>query len=171
MIEFNDTKIFTDNIDYAALDQLHTLDKTKVFDGQTIRIMPDVHAGAGCVIGFTAPIKDKIIPNLVGVDIGCGMLCVELGKVDIDFASLDEIIRDNVPSGRNVGAYSDEAKELIEQLRCKEGSGLNARSALSAAVITLSKLMKIKTAANILSFIAALGTWGSKLRNIIKTSP
>lgn len=120
MIEFNDTKIFTDNIDYAALDQLHTLDKTKVFDGQPIRIMPDVHAGAGCVIGFTAPIKDKIIPNLVGVDIGCGMLCVELGNVDIDFARLDEIIRDNVPSGRNVGAYSDEAKELIEQLRCKD---------------------------------------------------
>ena len=73
MIEFNDIKIFTDNIDYAALDQLHTLDKTGVFDSQPIRIMPDVHAGAGCVIGFTAPIKDKIIPNLVGVDIGCGM--------------------------------------------------------------------------------------------------
>lgn len=120
MIEFNNTKIFTDNIDYAALEQLHTLDKTKVFEGQPIRIMPDVHAGAGCVIGFTAPIKDKIIPNLVGVDIGCGMLCVELGKVDIDFVRLDEIIRANVPSGRNVSVYSNEACELIEQLRCKD---------------------------------------------------
>lgn len=120
MVEFNNTKIFTDNIDYAALEQLHTLDKTKVFDGQPIRIMPDVHAGAGCVIGFTAPIKDKIIPNLVGVDIGCGMLCVELGKVDIDFRRLDEIIRAYVPSGRNVGEYSEEAHKLIEQLHCKD---------------------------------------------------
>lgn len=120
MIEFNQTKIFTDNIEYAALNQLYELDKTKVFEGQPVRIMPDVHAGAGCVIGFTAPIKDKIIPNLVGVDIGCGMLCVELGKADIDFAEFDKIIRANIPSGRNVGAFSAEAKEFIEKLRCKD---------------------------------------------------
>lgn len=80
MIQFNNTKIFTDNIDQPALAQLHELDKTGVFAESQIRIMPDCHAGAGCVIGFTAPVKDKIIPNLVGVDIGCGMLCVNLGK-------------------------------------------------------------------------------------------
>jgi len=120
MIEFNNTKIFTDNIDYEALNQLHELDKTKVFDGQPIRIMPDVHTGAGCVIGFTAPINDKIIPNLVGVDIGCGMLCLELGNVEIDFERLDNVIRENIPSGRTVGAFSTEARELINKLRCKE---------------------------------------------------
>lgn len=64
--------------------------------------MPDVHAGIGCVIGFTGDLGDKVIPNVVGVDIGCGMLCVELGKVDIDLEKLDKVIRGNVPSGRNV---------------------------------------------------------------------
>lgn len=120
MIEFDNVKIFTDNIEQSALDQLHVLVATGVFDGQPIRIMPDVHTGAGCVIGFTAPIKDKIIPNLVGVDIGCGMLCISLGKIDIDFAELDNIIKANVPSGRNVGEFNQYARELISQLRCKE---------------------------------------------------
>ena len=120
MIEFHTTKIFTDDIDYVALDQLHELDKTKVFEGQPVRIMPDVHAGAGCVIGFTAPIKDKIIPNLVGVDIGCGMLCTELSKTEIDFGELDKVIRAHVPSGRNVGAYSEDAQQMIAELRCRE---------------------------------------------------
>lgn len=120
MIKFHNTKIFTDNIDYAALAQLHELDKTRVFEGQPVRIMPDVHAGVGCVIGFTAPINDKIIPNLVGVDIGCGMLCVELGKGEIDYAKLDSVIRAEVPSGRNVGKCSPEAHNLIALLHCKE---------------------------------------------------
>ena len=66
-----------------------------------MRIMPDVHAGAGCVIGFTADLGDKVILNIVGVDIGCGMLTVELGKIDIDFAMLDAAIRKRVPSGIN----------------------------------------------------------------------
>lgn len=120
MIEFNNTKIFTDNIDQTALAQLHELNKTGVFAGLPIRIMPDCHAGAGCVIGFTAPVEDKIIPNLVGVDIGCGMLCVNLGQIDIDFNLLEEAIREYVPSGRNVGMYSLDAHGLIEQLLCKD---------------------------------------------------
>ena len=64
--------------------------------------MPDVHAGAGCVIGFTGNLGDKVIPNIVGVDIGCGMLCVELGNIDIDLEKLDNIIRQYIPSGMNV---------------------------------------------------------------------
>lgn len=119
MIEHKNIKVFTDNIDFKALEQLYALEKTKVFEDMPIRIMPDVHAGAGCVIGFTAKINDKIIPNLVGVDIGCGMLCVELGKVDIDFDKLDNIIREYVPSGQNVGKYSIVAHNLIDKLRCK----------------------------------------------------
>ncbi|MDE7165366.1 MAG: RtcB family protein [Clostridiales bacterium] len=119
MIEFNNIKIFTDDIEQSALEQLKTLDGTGVFDGQPIRIMPDVHTGIGCVIGFTAPIKDKIIPNLVGVDIGCGMLCVSLGKMDIDLSELDGIIRKTIPSGRTVGERSEEAAQLIAQLDCK----------------------------------------------------
>ena len=61
--------------------------------------MPDVHAGAGCTIGTTMTITDKVVPNIVGVDIGCGMLVAELGKIDIDFAKLDAVIRRDIPSG------------------------------------------------------------------------
>lgn len=79
----SDLKIFTDNIEPTALNQIYTLVKQPAFADCKVRIMPDVHAGAGCVIGFTADLGDKVIPNIVGVDIGCGMLTVELGKEDI----------------------------------------------------------------------------------------
>ena len=69
----SDLKIFTDNIEPMALNQIYTLVKQPAFSDCKVRIMPDVHAGAGCVIGFTADLGDKVIPNIVGVDIGCGM--------------------------------------------------------------------------------------------------
>lgn len=97
----SDLKIFTDNIEPEALNQIYTLVKQPAFKNCKVRIMPDVHAGAGCVIGFTADLGDKVIPNIVGVDIGCGMLTIELGKIDIDFQFLDNIIRNKIPSGRN----------------------------------------------------------------------
>ena len=74
-------KIFTDNIDEKALQQINTLLEQDVFKNSKIRIMPDVHAGTGCVIGFTGDLGDKVIPNIVGVDIGCGMSIVELGNI------------------------------------------------------------------------------------------
>lgn len=95
-------KIFTDNIEQEAIDQINELLEQDAFKDGKVRIMPDVHAGKGCVIGFTGDLGDKVIPNIVGVDIGCGMLCVELGKVDIDLEKLDRVIREYVPSGRNV---------------------------------------------------------------------
>lgn len=98
----SDLKIFTENIESEALNQIYTLIKQPAFQECKVRIMPDVHAGAGCVIGFTADLGDKVIPNIVGVDIGCGMLTVELGKIDIDFDELDKKIRAKVPSGRSV---------------------------------------------------------------------
>lgn len=98
----SDLKIFTENIEPEALNQIYTLIKQPAFADCKIRIMPDVHAGAGCVIGFTADLGDKVIPNIVGVDIGCGMLTVALGKIDVDFEKLDKAIRKRVPSGRNV---------------------------------------------------------------------
>ena len=67
----SDLKIFTTNIEEKALEQINTLVSQKAFDNSKIRIMPDVHAGTGCVIGFTADLGDKVIPNVVGVDIGC----------------------------------------------------------------------------------------------------
>lgn len=97
----SDLKIFTDNIEPEAINQIYTLIKQPAFAECKVRIMPDVHAGVGCVIGFTADLGDKVIPNIVGVDIGCGMLTIELGKIDIDFEKLDGAIRKKVPSGRN----------------------------------------------------------------------
>lgn len=73
-IEGYDVKIFTDNIEENALEQIKELLSIDVFSDKKIRIMPDVHAGAGCVIGFTGDLGDKVIPNIVGVDIGCGSL-------------------------------------------------------------------------------------------------
>lgn len=92
-------KIFTDNVDETALEQIELLMEQEAFKNSKVRIMPDVHAGKGCVIGFTGDLGDKVIPNIVGVDIGCGMLTVELGNIEIDFDKLDKIIKRNVPSG------------------------------------------------------------------------
>lgn len=116
----SDLKIFTDNIEPEALNQVHTLVKQPTFADCKVRIMPDVHAGAGCVIGFTADLGDKVIPNIVGVDIGCGMLTVELGKIDIDYERLDKVIRKYVPNGRDVRETEDTFSEnIINRLHCK----------------------------------------------------
>lgn len=112
-------KIFTDNIEPEALNQIYTLIKQPAFSECKVRIMPDVHAGAGCVIGFTADLGDKVIPNIVGVDIGCGMLTTQIPADvgTIDFKILDEVIRNNVPAGRNVRDEIINFEEL-EELHC-----------------------------------------------------
>ena len=121
-----DLKIFTDNIEQEAINQINTLLEQPAFTDCKVRIMPDVHAGAGCVIGFTADLGDKVIPNIVGVDIGCGMLTVNIGKIDIDYDKLDAMIRALVPSGRNVHGdlvpdiLIEKAKELINELHYKD---------------------------------------------------
>ena len=111
-------KIFTNNIEQEAIDQINTLMEQPAFSNCKVRIMPDVHAGAGCVIGFTADLGDKVIPNIVGVDIGCGMLTVNLGKIDIDYAKLDETIRKYIPCGREVHTGRKVKFEKIQQLKC-----------------------------------------------------
>ena len=130
-----DLKIFTDNIEQEAIDQINTLLEQPAFADCKIRIMPDVHAGAGCVIGFTADLGDRVIPNIVGVDIGCGMLTVELGRIDtgingktdssvvnyvtdIDYEKLDNVIRTCIPSGRNVHEEINYIFPELKNLRC-----------------------------------------------------
>ena len=98
---YNMAVAYADEIEENALEQIQKLCNQSFAEGSRIRIMPDVHAGAGCVIGFTADLGDKVIPNIVGVDIGCGMLTVELGDMEIDFEKLDDVIRKFVPSGKN----------------------------------------------------------------------
>ena len=97
-----DLKIFAKTVEQEVYDQLNKLFSVNAFKDAKVRIMPDTHSGKGCVIGFTAKLGDKVIPNLVGVDIGCGMYVCELGKIDVSdeiLAGLDKFIRENVPSG------------------------------------------------------------------------
>lgn len=115
---YNYAKIFTDKVEDVCIEQIQGLLDLEAFQGSQIRIMPDCHAGAGCVIGFTADFGDKIIPNVVGVDIGCGMLTVELGKTDIDFEKLDQVIRDYVPSGREVQKGRLLRFEQLQDMKC-----------------------------------------------------
>ena len=110
-------KIFTSNIEQEAVNQINELLEQDAFKDSKIRIMPDVHAGKGCVIGFTGNLGNKVIPSITGVDIGCGMLCVELGKSEIDLAKLDEVIREYVPSGRNVHEATNN-KLYFNNLKC-----------------------------------------------------
>lgn len=128
-----DVKIFTDNVEESALEQIRRLLSINVFSDKKIRIMPDVHAGAGCVIGFTGNLGDKVIPNIVGVDIGCGIRVLNLGNLgDIDFHAFNEHIRATVPSGmivredrlgfkplvkEEMDIYR-EAKKMVNELRC-----------------------------------------------------
>lgn len=97
-----DVKIFTDMIEESAEAQIKHVASLPAFENAKIRIMPDVHAGKGCVCGFTADLGDKVVPNLVGVDIGCGCLAADIGSIDIDFAKLDRVIKRQIPSGMNV---------------------------------------------------------------------
>ena len=113
-----DLKIFTDNVEQEAIEQINLLLEQEPFKNCKVRIMPDVHAGKGCVIGFTADLGDKVIPNIVGVDIGCGMLCVELGNIELDLEKLDRVINNNVPAGRNIREHKLMEFEKINELYC-----------------------------------------------------
>lgn len=111
-------KIFTSNIENKAKEQIDLLLEQEAFKDCKIRIMPDVHAGAGCVIGFTGNLGDKVIPNIVGVDIGCGMLCVELGDIDLDLQELDQVIKKYVPSGFEIHEERKVRFDRLKELRC-----------------------------------------------------
>lgn len=100
--KYNNAKVFTDTFDSETGSQLINLLSQEFVKGSQIRIMPDTHAGAGCVIGTTMTIKDKVCPNLVGGDIGCSVSACRLKEKDIDLEKLDNVIRTYVPSGFNI---------------------------------------------------------------------
>lgn len=103
-------------IEDEAIEQIRRMCDYPMTEGSKIRIMPDVHSGKGCTIGTTMTITDKVVPNIVGVDIGCGMYTVELGKGEIDFEKLDEAAH-YIPSGKSTWSGRIERFELTE-LRC-----------------------------------------------------
>ena len=123
--EYNTAICYTGELESAAEAQIKAVCDQSAFADCKIRIMPDVHAGMGCTIGTTMTITDKIVPGMVGVDIGCGMETVELADTEIDFQKLDTLIHHYIPCGRNIrnSEYCDDAHEYSEkidlsQLRC-----------------------------------------------------
>lgn len=113
----NTAKVFTDNIEQTAVGQIIELCNQEFAKDSNIRIMPDTHAGSGCTIGTTMTIHGKIVPNLVGVDIGCGMLCTEIKPTNIDFSKLDQVIYDYVPFG---GEHRTKPHRFLKKVRMKE---------------------------------------------------
>jgi RNA-splicing ligase RtcB len=120
--KYNTAKVFTDVVEEGALAQILELCNQEFTAGSRIRVMPDVHAGAGCTIGTTMTITDKIVPNLVGVDIGCGMETVRLRESRIELGKLDKLIYSAIPSGFNIRQKPHRfAGQLdLEQLHCRK---------------------------------------------------
>jgi len=116
--KYTTAKVYIDKLEEGAEEQILELCNQDFAKSCKIRIMPDVHAGRGCVIGFTADLGEKVIPNIVGVDIGCGMLTVELGKIEIDFKSLDEAINKYIPSGKNTHEGRIYKFDKFRELKC-----------------------------------------------------
>ena len=124
---FNTAVCYTPELEDLAAKQIKAVCDQAEFAGCKIRIMPDVHAGKGCTIGTTMTIRDKIVPGMVGVDIGCGMETVELAEHEIDFAKLDALIRKEIPYGRDVRdtLHALNAEIDLTQLRCADQVNLN----------------------------------------------
>ena len=132
--KYNQAKIFTDVVDQASIAQVIELCNQEFTAGSRIRLMPDIHAGAGCTIGTTMTITDKVVPNLVGVDIGCGMETCCISENHLELHKLDKLIRERIPSG--FGIRSDPHRYLeqidlselccikhIDQLRAEKSIG------------------------------------------------
>ena len=120
--KYGSAKIFTDVIDQSSISQIMEMLNQQFTEGQRVRIMPDVHAGKGCTIGTTMTITDKAVPNLVGVDIGCGMDTMRLKEKDIDLEKLDKLIYAVIPSGFAVRSKPHQltAKTDLTKLYCFE---------------------------------------------------
>ncbi len=113
-------KIYAKTIEPEATEQVYRMAKSEAYSDCTIRIMPDCHAGKGCTVGTVIEIKDKIVPNTVGVDIGCGMLVCELGNIEIDLPKLDSVINTYVPSGFASHENVEFRYKALNRLYCKD---------------------------------------------------
>jgi RNA-splicing ligase RtcB len=134
--EYNEAIIYTDYIEEEALRQIIELCNQETFTNFKIRIMPDVHAGVGCTIGTTITIKDKVVPNLVGVDIGCGMEVAIIKEKNVNLEKLDRIIHDFIPAGQNVREKEHRYIEMVnlDELRCKDNINID-RARLSIGTL------------------------------------
>lgn len=118
--KYNEAKVFADTADETSVSQVLLLLDQEFVSGSRIRMMPDIHAGAGCTIGTTMTVTDKIVPNLVGVDIGCGMETVAVREKHIELQKLDKLIYEKIPSGFQIREKTHRYYEQIdlEELYC-----------------------------------------------------
>lgn len=132
--KYNIAKVYTEVVEETALEQIRTLCNQEYVKDLKIRIMPDVHAGAGCTIGTTMTLKDCVVPNLVGVDIGCGMETIQIKNSHIELQKLDKLIYEKIPSGFNIRSsvhkYNDEID--LNMLRCKNEGRINLDRAVKS---------------------------------------
>lgn len=115
--KYNTAKIFTDIVDQESIAQIMLLCNQEITSDSKIRIMPDIHAGAGCTVGTTMTITDKVIPNLVGVDIGCGMELIKIKERHIELQKLDKLIYQKIPSGFSI---REKAHPFIKNIPLKD---------------------------------------------------
>ena len=115
--KYNEAKIFTDVVDSASIAQVQELCNQAFTAGSRIRLMPDIHAGKGCTIGTTMTITDKVVPNLVGVDIGCGMETTRIQESYMELQKLDKLIYEKIPSGFSI---RDRAHRYLSQIDLNE---------------------------------------------------
>lgn len=125
--KYNSATVYTRNIEDSAEKQIQTLCDQEFIKGSKIRIMPDVHSGIGCTIGTTMTIEDKVVPNLVGVDIGCGMEVVKLENRRIELQKLDKLIYEKIPSGFKIRDKEHKFNDEIDlnELKCKSRVNLS----------------------------------------------
>ncbi|MDR2656043.1 MAG: RtcB family protein [Oscillospiraceae bacterium] len=125
--KYNMAKVFTDNADSETVSQIMRVLNQEFAAGSQIRIMPDTHAGAGCTIGTTMTIHGKVVPFMVGVDIGCGMETVLLKDKHIEPQQIDRVIHKNIPAGFEIRekAHAMAEQTTIEKLRCAEEVNLD----------------------------------------------
>lgn len=135
---YNTAKVFTDVVEESALEQIKCLCDQEYAKDSFIRIMPDVHAGAGCTIGTTMTIDDTVVPNLVGVDIGCGMETIRVKNRHLELEKLDKLIYEKIPSGYSIRETPHRLNDELDltQLRCAREAGLD----LGRAMLSLGTL-------------------------------
>ena len=140
--KYSEAKVYTDDLEKTAREQIETLVDQEFTEGSTIRVMPDVHAGAGSTIGTTMTIRDKVVPNLVGVDIGCGMETIRIKQDSVDYKKLDNLIYARIPSGKNIRKrphrYLD--KVDINSLRARRGGKNDKLLKLDRASLSIGTL-------------------------------
>lgn len=119
--KYNQAIVYTQNVDDKAVEQIETLCSQEFAKESIIRVMPDVHAGMGCTIGTTMTVTDKVVPNLVGVDIGCGMEVIMLSNRKLELSKLDKFIYDRIPTGFKIRKTEHQLNDLVDlnKLHCR----------------------------------------------------